>query len=1116
MATLKAFLLAALLKICHAQQGHAVFQASTLNLTEKVGTVGIPLKRVDGSTGILEATVTVDTMASTMQPVDYTFHSGSVRWTDGDTSPKALVISIHDDNTFEPTEVLELVISDTNPGSSALQRLKIYLQADDDGGQLEFTYVTAKGENTSLASSSISLMEGQPKTLQCIAWAERLGGSSGVSTMWLSVCEQEALATQGIDFDFYGANVPVKWEDGETDRRCVLYSLPSGGTRALLPYSWQSAIMIWPDADEEPLEELCFAVNSFSNSSASLSTGTLRYVLADNGATGKATRCFLGADCNVDFTGLHWEPGVNISLAMYCNVQACSTWRWPYAKSYRFTVPAEDIAKRDPGNWYACRCFEESAQAIHVISIMGPWSRNVASCTLGWESCSVQLTGEGLRMHSQTIRVLHACANIGDNSSDDDYIDAGLWKGGIARLDLTQKPGSWYNMADPLEMNSAGPGLFYMCWCFSGFGGRASCDKYSDFVVSAGLFVMEGPHVQEDRVIIHGSPLQFNVTGAGLEANDRISIVTSCNQRDVYMEIPTSDGYFFDFGTVHEGHLPPGNFEFCWCRRAGSLANCSHPDHWTYVGSLNVMCPSGYYNFEEECTICWWPWDVPNSRRDACTTDVNRVVGVVTMFIFTTLGAWLILCQLELQKRKGFWLVGRRIRIEDISPEGEDDERKLVLTTLGQHHLRNGSRFPLTFYGTNHFLLDNYTHRALVLDRFRLEISTENGEFFVADASGGHVLLSIPGTFWYTHLFQVFPVMLLILLLWLIGIAAVSFGDPPLLFAVIMACIQLSLAIMGRLYVWKRLQYRSPLDWRLQQYNAMLTEKNPTPVACQRGAMRAVTAFQLFDLYDFFQAFIKGRNMYYIDPNLVRPLTKRYRLSFAERAGPSQVDYFISHWWGTPFMNFCESVKRHAIHMSHSEDEGQWKKIAYWICTFSNNQYRVKEELGVTHQESSFYMALHSNRCKGTAMIMDEEASLLKRSWCLFELLQTVRKTQSEAARAAESGSLPKSPRFAGMFFCTKTGVLNYGHATVELAMKIGENIKNLSLENATATSQEDKDMINRLVLEEMGSYDKINHILRDNLAEALRRCQEEVDLNFETLFKDLKGEVRLDVTKSL
>lgn len=58
--------------------------------------------------------------------------------------------------------------------------------------------------------------------------------------------------------------------------------------------------------------------------------------------------------------------------------------------------------------------------------------------------------------------------------------------------------------------------------------------------------------------------------------------------------------------------------------------------------------------------------------------------------------------------------------------------------------------------------------------------------------------------------------------------------------------------------------------------------------------------------------------------------------------------------------------------------------------------------------------------------------------------------------------------------------------------------------------------MIDRLVLEEMGSYDKINHILRDNLADALRRCQEEVDLNFETLFKDLKGEVKLEVARSL
>ena len=33
---------------------------------------------------------------------------------------------------------------------------------------------------------------------------------------------QEALASQGIDFDFYGSDLPVTWEDGESDRRGLI------------------------------------------------------------------------------------------------------------------------------------------------------------------------------------------------------------------------------------------------------------------------------------------------------------------------------------------------------------------------------------------------------------------------------------------------------------------------------------------------------------------------------------------------------------------------------------------------------------------------------------------------------------------------------------------------------------------------------------------------------------------------------------------------------------------------------------------------------------------------------------------------------------------------------
>jgi len=1128
VGTQACILFIAVIKSCAQNVGTATFQARNLTLLESAGHVGIPLSRIRGSSGILEATVSVNTTASTMDASDYTFTGGTVRWEDGDTAVKALILSIKDDATYEPTEMLELMISATN-GGNGIHRLQVYVQADDDGGFFEFYYGTPGGGVVDLSTSVATVPEGPPASLECLIWAERTGGTSGTAALRVEMdCEaelQDNFATRGIDYDFYPSSEHVQWQEGENDRRCIIYSLPPGfrsPTSNISLESWQGGVVIWPDADQEDLELLCFQMHKVPGSTASIqeTAESLRFVLVDGGTQGaRTTYCYLGTDCNVSFKGLHWQPGVNISVSQYCNPSACRRWSWPYAIAYNFTIPASDLFTRSPGDWYACRCFTApegfvtAAQAVHVISIVGPVVSNVAHCTLGWHTCSVEINGEGLARLPQLLRVFHSCPGL-NHSEDEDYVVPGLWEGGLGLLNQSITPGAWFSLADPIAMKSAGPGLFYMCWCWSGEGN--SCQQYDDFAVPAGLFVMEGPHTQEELTIVHGSTLEFNISGSGLQANDYMTAIhyTDKCSGSSYLNVTTTDGYYYHFGAVTEEQLPPGYFNLCWCR-LGPDVNCQEEDHWTYVSSLKVKCPSNLYNFQEVCSQCWWPWDVPDSDGKTCIMDVLRAVGVTVMFCCTSLSLFIVLCQFEFTKQQGCWrLIGRRVRIQDISAEGEGT--KLVMTSLGHHHLHKGCTFPVTFYQTNHFLLDTCTHRAIVLDRFRVEITTSKNEFFQADASGGHLVLSIRGTFWYTQVYQVIPVLILIILLLGIGFGAVSFGNPPLYFALGLAACEISLATLGRFAVWKHQQYRSPLDWRLRQYDTILTEKNPKPEACARGPLRALTAYQLFDLFDFFQAFIKGRNMYYIDPNIVRPLTKKYRLSYAERVGPSQVDYFISHWWGTPFRNFCESVKRHAIHMSHSDDEGQWKKIAYWICTFSNNQYRVKEELGVTHEESSFFKALHSDRCKGTAMIMDEEASLLKRSWCLFELLQTVRKTQSAAAikDAVESCVISEESkhRFAGMFFCTTTGVLNYGHATVELAMKIGQNIKGLSLEHATATSQEDKDMINRLVLEEMGSYDRINQILRDNLAEALRKCQEEVDGNFESLFKGLKGEVRLEV----
>ena len=38
--------------------------------------------------------------------------------------------------------------------------------------------------------------------------------------------------------------------------------------------------------------------------------------------------------------------------------------------------------------------------------------------------------------------------------------------------------------------------------------------------------------------------------------------------------------------------------------------------------------------------------------------------------------------------------------------------------------------------------------------------------------------------------------------------------------------------------------------------------------------------------------------MYYIDANIVKPLTMPLKLSYAELVGPQDAMWFVSHWWG--------------------------------------------------------------------------------------------------------------------------------------------------------------------------------------------------------------------------
>lgn len=88
--------------------------------------------------------------------------------------------------------------------------------------------------------------------------------------------------------------------------------------------------------------------------------------------------------------------------------------------------------------------------------------------------------------------------------------------------------------------------------------------------------------------------------------------------------------------------------------------------------------------------------------------------------------------------------------------------------------------------------------------------------------------------------------------------------------------------------------------------------------------------------------------MYYVCENLVKPLTEPSKLSWAELVGSTEMQWFVSHYWGMPARHLGEAIRKHAQSAAASRSD-DWGDSAYWICTFSNSQWHVTDELGNGH-----------------------------------------------------------------------------------------------------------------------------------------------------------------------
>lgn len=458
-----------------------------------------------------------------------------------------------------------------------------------------------------------------------------------------------------------------------------------------------------------------------------------------------------------------------------------------------------------------------------------------------------------------------------------------------------------------------------------------------------------------------------------------------------------------------------------------------------------------------------------------------------------------------------FRRLGLQIRIVDMSVQNE----KLVITTLGQHSIIvwRGHSTEVTLSGTGvpNFDEPGARFRVRVVDSERLELLEESGAASVkrGESSMGTLrqplgldILNTGLPFPMAGLIVPVPLLVIAFSVWIVqqlrAGAMISSGSIGFVLALFVA-------------FWERRRYHlcpSVLQKRYRQYRRQLlydydittatppaacrrwrfqSSVSPTVTRVERGPDRAVSAGQLYDFLTFFKDLIKFRDMYYINACITKPLTAPFRASFAELAGPSRVEYFVSHFWGTPFQHFVDSIVKHA----NSEFGDDWRKVRYWICSFSNNQWEVSQELGNGKwEDSSFYKALKCEGCKGTCMVLDSQALPLTRSWCLFEVLQTYLRVGDG------DGS------YRGLLFCTSTGVLNSGSAGYDVAVSLARRLSQLRVQDATASQESDKLMIDGLLAKT--GFERINRFVRKHIMRTLESVKQQFEADVDELNETL------------
>ena len=117
---------------------------------------------------------------------------------------------------------------------------------------------------------------------------------------------------------------------------------------------------------------------------------------------------------------------------------------------------------------------------------------------------------------------------------------------------------------------------------------------------------------------------------------------------------------------------------------------------------------------------------------------------------------------------------------------------------------------------------------------------------------------------------------------------------------------------------------------------------------------------------------------------VIKPYTYKARKSFVEciTSEARIPDYFVSHWWGEPVVDFIKCIEQFC------RDFNVPDTTTFWICAYAINQHDISGDVTNDPSQSAFNKAMRLS--KGTISILDKGGVVFSRIWCIYELHKTL------------------------------------------------------------------------------------------------------------------------------